>query len=169
MHYTNRKTLALGIAATLILSAPLYIHADENHHHEGEMSMQQHEHGKNMEDISEGAGMMGEKDSAFLINKQIDGYDVSFHVMEAQLGMMHSGNHNFMIKIEKDGKVVNDIMMNTKVIYPNGDSESKPAIKMGDWMVAGYDLHNSGRHQMMILFKTADGKKHEGGVYYPSN
>jgi len=169
MHYTNRKTLALGIAATLIFSAPFYVLADEDHHHEGEMSMQQHEHGKDMGGMSEDAGMMGEKDGDFLVKKQIDGYDVSFHVMQAQHGKEMGGSHDFMIKIEKDGKVVNDVMMNTKVIYPDGDTESKPAMKMGDWMMAGYDLHHSGRHQMMILFKTADGKKHKGGVYFPGN
>lgn len=169
MQNTNQKTLALGIVATLMFSVPLYTLANEDHHHEGEMPMQQHEHGMNMKDMAEGAGKMGEMGSAFLVKKQIDGYDVSFHVMRAQPGKEMGGSHDFMIKVEKDGKVVNDVKMNTKVIYPDGDAESKPAMKMGDWMMAGYDLHDNGRHQMMILFKTMDGKKHRGGIYYPDN
>jgi len=33
--------------------------------------------------------------------------------------------------------------------------------------MVGYDLGNEGNRQMMILFKTADGKKHKDGAYYP--
>ena len=40
-------------------------------------------------------------------------------------------------------------------------------MKMGDWYMAGYDLGHNGQHQLMALFKTADGVKHFGGVYYP--
>jgi hypothetical protein len=40
-------------------------------------------------------------------------------------------------------------------------------MEIGDWLIAGYDLGHEGKHQLMILFKTADGKKHKGGVYYP--
>ncbi len=32
--------------------------------------------------------------------------------------------------------------------------------------MAGYDLERKGKHQLMILFKTSDGKKHRWG-YYP--
>jgi len=39
-------------------------------------------------------------------------------------------------------------------------------MKMGDWYMNGYDLQKNGKHQMMILFKTPDGKKHQGGVFY---
>jgi hypothetical protein len=40
-------------------------------------------------------------------------------------------------------------------------------LKKGDWYMNGYDLGESGEHQLIILFKTPDGKKHHGGVYYP--
>ena len=39
-------------------------------------------------------------------------------------------------------------------------------MKMGDWLMAGYGLGHKGKHQMMVLFKTKDGKKYKGGVYY---
>lgn len=44
--------------------------------------------------------------------------------------------------------------MNTKVSYPNGTSETKKTMKMGEWMMAGYDLAHTEKYQMMILFKT---------------
>ena len=106
-------------------------------------------------------------DQMFLEKRQIDGYDVSFHVMEATKSMHHGGSHNVMIKVEEKGKVVDGAKINSKIIYPDGKSESKMLMKMGDWYMAGYDLKSKGRHQMMILFKTTDGKKHKGGVYYP--
>jgi len=106
-------------------------------------------------------------DQMFLEKRQIDAYDVSFHVMEATKSMHHGGSHNVMIKIEQKGKVVDGAKINSKIIYPDGKAESKMLMKMGDWYMAGYDLKSKGRHQMMILFKTKDGKKHKGGVYYP--
>ena len=103
----------------------------------------------------------------FLKKKEIDGYTVTFHVMKAKPGKEMGGTHDFMIKVEQDGKALSNIAMNTKVKHPSGKSETKKAMKMGDWMMAGYDLGHAGKHQLMILFKTADGKKHKGGVYYP--
>lgn len=103
----------------------------------------------------------------FLKKKEIDGYTVTFHVMKAEPGQEMGGSHNFMIKVEKDGKALSNITMNTKVKHPSGKSETKKTMKMGDWLMAGYDLGHEGKHQLMILFKTADGNKHKGGVYYP--
>lgn len=142
-----------GCVMTTVLSALLVgggVYAGEGHQHG-------HSHGHDQM-----AGM-------FLVKKSIDGYDVSFHVMEAQKGMEHGGSHNFMIKIEQGGKVLGDVKINSKVIHPNGKSESKPLMKMGDWYMNGYDLGHAGKHQMMILFKTANGQKHKGGVYYPDS
>ena len=142
-----------GCVMTAVLSTSLVgggVYAGEGH---------QHGHSHGHEQMAE----------MFLVKKSIDGYDVSFHVMEAQKGMEHGGSHNFMIKIEQGGKVLGDVKINSKVIHPNGKSESKPLMKMGDWFMNGYDLGHAGRHQMMILFKTADGQKHKGGVYYPDS
>lgn len=112
-------------------------------------------------------GDMGhKKDGMFLKKKQIDGYSVSFHVMKAKPGKAMGGSHDFMIKVEKDGKTLTNIAMNTKVIHPDGKSESKQVMKMGDWYMAGYDLGHKGKHQIMVLFKTKDGQKHKGGIYY---
>lgn len=106
---------------------------------------------------------------AMLEEKQtIDGYTVTFHVMPAQPGKEMGGSHDFMIKIEKAGKVVRDVVANSKVIHPNNQPESKMMMAMGDWLMAGYDLGHDGRHQLMVLFKTADGAKHQGGVFYGS-
>ena len=102
----------------------------------------------------------------FLEKRDIDGYTVSFHVMEAAGGMQHGGSHNLMIKVEQNDTVVSDLKANSKVVYPDGKDESKALMKMGDWYMVGYDLKHQGKHQLMVLFKTADGKKHFGGVHY---
>jgi len=82
--------------------------------------------------------------------------------------MQHGGTHNLMVKVEKDSKVLTNILVNSKVTHPNKESESKMMMKMGDWYMAGYDLEHKGPHQVMVLFKTQDGKKHFGGVTYPT-
>ena len=102
-----------------------------------------------------------------LVKKKIDGYAVSFHAMKAKPGKEMGGSHDFMIKVEKNGAIVTDLTANSKVVHPNGKAESKMMMKMGDWYMAGYDLGHKGQHQLMALFKTADGVKHFGGVYYP--
>ncbi len=122
-----------------------------------------HDEGHNKEHSSHES-----KGEMFLKKQEIDGYSVHFHVMEANDGMRHGGTHNFMIKIEKDGKVLTDVKINSKVVHPNGQSQSKGLMRMGDWYMNGYDLGHDGNHQLMILFKTVDGKKHKGGINYSS-
>jgi len=78
-------------------------------------------------------------------------------------------SHNVMIKIEKDGKAITDLVANSKATHPNGQSESKMMMQMGDWYMAAYDLGHPGQHQVMVLFKTADGVKHFGGIDYPES
>lgn len=139
--------------ATLLATAgPLYASSS----HQTEMGVAQSEHSSAI-------------DEAFLVKQEINGYDVSFHIMKAKRGKAMGGSHDFMIKVEKEGKALTNIAMNTKVIHPNGASETKNAMKMGEWLMAGYDLGHEGRHQVMILFKTADGKTHKGGIYYLGN
>jgi len=150
LKVVTQLTLVMGLA----LSTSMVI-AAEGHNHD---------HGNKAADGHTMDGMSGDM---FLKKLPIDGYDVSFHVMEAQAGMSHGGSHNLMIKVEQGNKLVESIKINSKVIHPNGKSESKMLMKMGDWFMAGYDLGHAGKHQLMILFKTDDGKSHKGGVYYP--
>jgi len=79
---------------------------------------------------------------------------------------MGDEKHHLMIKVEQGGKELDNIKVNSKIVFPNGKAESKMLMKMNGWYMAGYDFADSGKHQMMILFKTADGKKHSGGIYY---
>ena len=108
----------------------------------------------------------GMKSGAFMVKKEVDGYQVTFHVMKAPQGMQKGGSHHFMLKVEQDSKPETDLIVNSKVIHPGGQSESKMMMRMGDWYMASYDLGHPGKHQVMVLFKTPDGKKHFGGVYY---
>ena len=83
--------------------------------------------------------------------------------------MQHGGSHNLMIKVEKDGETLRNLTINSKVTHPNGKSESKMMMKMGDWYMTTYDLDHGGKHQLMVLFKTSDGKNHFIGAYYPED
>ena len=103
----------------------------------------------------------------FLEKKMIDGYHVSFHIMQAVPGQEHGGSHNVMIKVEQNGVILGDLLLNSKVKTPTGKATQKRLMKMGDWYMAGYDLGAKGQYKVMILFKTADGKKHKGMVSYP--
>jgi len=154
MTHKSKVVTQLILAMAISLAGPMAI-ATEGHNHDHD---NQAAAGHTMDNMS---GDM------FLKKQNIDGYEVSFHVMEAQTGMSHGGSHNFMIKIEQADKVIENVKINSKVIHPNGKSESKMLMKMGDWFMAGYDLSHVGKHQLMILFKAEDGKSHKGGVYYP--
>lgn len=156
-----KKSLLVTIFISIFaLSGGVYAggKGDHSHGHEDMGAMSQHDN-KEM-------GMSHSDKEMFLEKHTVDGYEVSFHVMEAQPGMGHGGSHNFMVKIEKGGKALQDVKINSKVVHPNGDSETKPLMKMGGWFMNGYDLEHAGKHQLMILFKTADGNKHKAGVYY---
>lgn len=148
-----------GLFFIMLASWNCTLQAEDKHTHEGHKtdSAQHNGHGE----MSHGSGEM------FLEKREIDGYTVSFHVMEAQEGMRHGGSHNFMIKVEKNDKTLHDVVINSKVIFPDGKDQSKSLMRMGDWYMNGYDLGNKGKHQLLILFKTSDGTKHKGGVYYP--
>ena len=122
--------------------------------------------GQQIQEIHEKPMVVQHNDNMFLEERLIDGYLVQFHVMEVSPDMEHKGSHNFMINIEHDGKVLDDVAINSKIIAPDGKSESKYLKKMGDWHMNGYNLADKGKYQLIILFKTADGKKHKGGVYY---
>jgi len=159
------KLNTLVLAAIFSAATPLAMAAgDHDHGHEDA-----HSHGQS-KSHNDGHGshkMAGDKSKMFLKKKNIDGYDVSFHIMAAKDGMkMGSETHHLMIKVEQNGKELKKVKINSKVVHPNGKSESKMLMKMGGWFMAGYNLGHKGKHQVMILFKTPDGKKHSGGVYY---
>ena len=161
----EKLNLSSGLFVTLVImmsnsSAADNSH-DQMHSHEQKMTTKNHQ---SIQDMDHSSQTM---DQMFLEKRDIDGYSVSFHVMPATQSMQHGGSHNFMIKIEENGKVIDSAKINSKIIFPDGKEDSKILMKMGDWYMTGYDLNKEGRYQLMILFKTIDGKKHKGGVYYP--
>jgi len=164
MQYSIKKIgLAITVTSTILISSTVMSGDGHDHGHKdhnSQKSMSDHS-GHDMSD-----SMNHSKSKMFLKKKKIDGYDVSFHVMKANDGMRHGGSHNFMVKVEKNGKTLKDVVINSKVIYPNKKAESKMLMKMGDWFMNGYDLDDKGKHQLMVLFKTNEGTKHKGGVYF---
>ncbi len=167
------KILPISMGITLFAMSSVACFAGEVHHQHSakqnsaeRMGGHRHaEHGHdNAMDID---AAMDNHGGMFLLKKEVDAYTVSFHVMKAKAGMEHGGSHNLMVKVEKNGVLVNDIMVNSKVFYADKTTDSKMLMKMGDWYMAGYDLGQQGQHGLMVLFKTADGKKHKTSVYYP--
>jgi len=160
------KLATVTISTIFFLATPVAMAAGNHsggHSHDEPKSGHNHDSGGHSHD----GGHDDHKNKMFLKKKKIDGYDVTFHIMDAKDGMkMGNESHHLMIKVENKGKELNNIKVNSKIIFPNGKSDSKMLMKMNGWYMAGYDLGNHGKHQMMILFKTADGKKHSGGVYY---
>lgn len=168
MKQVTKSLSIITFSALLAVAGPLYASGDHAHGHDDEHK-DEHKSGMKHDDHDSDHGHDDHgsaKNKMFLKEKMIDGYKVTFHVMQAKPGKEMGGTHDFMIKVEKDGAILTDITMNTKVVHPNGSSESKKTMKMGDWLMAGYDLGHKGKHQLMILFKTTDGKKHKGGVHY---
>jgi len=146
-----------GIAMTL--SPAAFAGGEQGHQHSDGM----HGHGQ----MQEMATMEMDHAGMFLETKIIDGYQTTFHVMKAPEGLQkHVGTHHLMFKAEKDGKVLNDLTVNSKITHPDGHSNSSMMMKMGDWYMAGYNLSHPGDHKLMVLFKTADGSKHFGGIIY---
>ncbi|MCF6336372.1 MAG: hypothetical protein L3J84_00260 [Gammaproteobacteria bacterium] len=168
-----KKLTLISVITTLLVSMSAVVQASEGHDHghdDGHSNMSGMKHDDHHDGHSSAGhdekGMPHKKGEMFLVKKEVDGYDVSFHIMKAKAGKEMGGSHDFMIKVEKNGKALDNITMNTKVVHPNGKEESKKVMKMGDWYMAGYDLGHEGKHQMMILFKTKDGQKHKAGIYY---
>ncbi len=160
--------LNIMLLATLLVASPLVMAAGEHSHsHDDEKKHGHSSHDDGHDDGHDKHQMSGDKKKMFLKKKSIDGYDVSFHIMPAKDGMkMGDESHHLMIKVEQNGKELTDVKINSKVVHPNGKADSKMLMKMGGWFMAGYDLGHEGKHKVMILFKTADGKKHSGGVHY---
>ncbi|PCI43839.1 MAG: hypothetical protein COB41_06135 [Proteobacteria bacterium] len=167
-----KKTMLL-VAGLLLSSSLAFAQGEEAHHMNGHMhgdmghnpcSMQAME-GMQHNPCSMDS-MKDMKEGTFLKKEVVDGYEVSFHVMKAPEGMKHGGTHHVMIKVEKNNQIISLQAVNSKVTHPNDNSESKMMMKMGDWYMVGYDLNHAGDHEIMVLFKTDDGKKHFAGVTY---
>ena len=105
----------------------------------------------------------------FVVRKGIrDDYTVIFHIMRSPEGMRYSKNqYHLMVVVEKDHQPVTGLQMTSRVVHPDGTSEQKPMIHMGEWYMALYNLgHDQGRHWITVQFKIS-GKKYSAGTYYP--
>lgn len=156
------KNIILAAAAIGLIWAQSALADDKMHEMQGH-----HEH-RQMDMHHDASHMNSGMKDGFIATKNVDGYQVTFHVMKAPEGANKGGTHHLMIKVEKSGTPVLDLIANSKASHPNGQSETKMMMKMGDWYMASYDLGHKGRHQLMVLFKTSDGKKHFVGIEYPA-
>lgn len=160
-----KKTIIITMITVWMGAAPA-LSAGEKMQKMGQASNKGMQTGEDA-DMKQDAKFMKEMPGKILLQKVIDGYTVQFYVMKSKPGMEMGGSHDFMIKVEKDGAAVKKLIARSKVIHPNGNSEQKMMMVMGYWYMSGFDLGHEGQHQLMALFKTADGEKHFGGIYYP--
>lgn len=165
-----KKMILMGVLLFTAAQTSMAMEAEHNHgsmDHGMDQKMDHSKHGDMQQmDMADDKNM--DKPAMFMVKQEVDGYTVTFHVMPAG-GMYHGGSHNLMIKIEQDGKDEEILAINSKVFFPDGSSDTKMLIKMGEWYMNGYELGDEGRYGLMTLFKTADGKKHKASVYYPEN
>jgi len=114
-------------------------------------------------------GQVMKHEQGFIVKKGIqDDYTVIFHVMRSPKGMRYSKEqYHLMVVVEKDDKPVTGFKMTSKVLHPDGTSEQKPMMHMGEWYMALYNLsHEQGRHWITVQFNIS-GKKYSAGAYYP--
>jgi len=164
MNFNKQLVTSISVVAALALSTP-FVYASGNHAHSHAKPHAHddgHKHQSSSHDHHDEGHSHGQNKGAFSKTKKVNGYDVNFQVVKAHNG----GTHRFMIKLKKDGKSLSNVKVNSKVVHPNGKAETKMLRPKGDTFMASYNLGHEGRHQLMILFKTADGKKHSAGVYY---
>ncbi len=104
----------------------------------------------------------------FVVRKGIrDNYTVIFHIMRSPEGMRYSEDqYHLMVVVEKDHKPVTGLQMISRVVHPNGITEQKPMIHVGEWYMALYNLHEQGRHWISVQFNIS-GKQYAAGTYYP--
>ncbi len=114
-------------------------------------------------------GRVMKHEEGFIAKKGIrDDYTVIFHIMRSPEGMRYSKDqYHLMVVVEKNHKPVTGLQMISKVRHPDGTTEQKPMMRMGEWYMALYNLsHEQGRHWITVQFNIS-GKKYSAGIYYP--
>jgi len=106
----------------------------------------------------------------FVARKGIqDGYVFIFHIMPAPEGDGYSRkNYHLMVSVEKDGQVLTDLVLSSRVKHPDGMmDENNTMMLMGDWYMSLYNLnHEGGQHWITVSFER-DSKTYSSGFYYP--
>lgn len=109
----------------------------------------------------------GSAPNTFQVTRQTAGYQVTFHVIPLEDGMRRDTGHSLMVKLERNGQIIRDAKVNSRVVFPDKSEGQQLMQRVGDWYTASYTMQGEVRHQLMILFQTADGKIHRSGTYYP--
>ena len=113
------------------------------------------------QESSAGAG------GTFQVTRNTGEYAVSFHVLPVVDGLRQGNTHSVMVKVERAGQVITDAKINSRVLFPDKTEQQQLLMRSGDWYAANYDMQGQARHQIMVLFQTADGKMHRTGTYFP--
>lgn len=115
---------------------------------------------------STAATRSGQPPSLPLEKREIDGYTISVHLMKITPEMNLDGSHTLLVRIEDQNRLVENAVVNSKVIAPDGRYQTKVLKEMGDWHLSSFELDQPGQHYFQLVFRTADGARHQAGVFY---
>lgn len=98
-----------------------------------------------------------------------DDYSVIFHIMRAPLHDGYSRDeYHLMVSIEKDGKPIRKVKVQSTVRHPNGRIDDlTDMVQVGDWYLARYNLsHEQGQHRISVHFRIGS-KRYHAHILYP--
>ena len=170
-----KKVVAIVCTTVLIAAgSTVWASMDMNHskEHHDSMSSGKMLHMEHEDEMKGPKGMM-------MRTMNIDGYKVSFHIMDIHRYMEKMGHeghegqmmgkdatHHIMMEIiDKNGKKIENAVVKVKVIDPEKKSQSQALTSMMGNYGANFNMPAKGKYQIMTLFKIG-GKKHKGGYWH---
>jgi len=97
----------------------------------------------------------------------IDDYEVSVKVVDVKESVPDGGSHNILVNIIRDDRIQRSAVVIVDILFPDNTRKSKELMNLGDWYLAGYDLGQTGKHQLKISFKNKNGSGHSADLVYP--
>ena len=157
-----KKTAATILTGIFIFTSGLH----------GAYAAMDHQH---MHDMQDSGGMQMSEETG-MHNIDIDGYGVTFHIMDRKAfrsymdGMGHETHkmreemsHYVMVEIsDKEGNKIKRAKVKLKILTPGGKEEEKIAFPMMGSFGSEFDMTEKGSYQVMTLFKIKE-EKHKGG------
>ena len=102
-----------------------------------------------------------------ILAKAIEDYHLRVKVISVNKSLPDGGSHNLLVNIKHQERVQYGLAVTTKVVSGNGHKKTKPMLELGDWYLGGFDLETTDKHQITVMFKTAEGKIYSSEIAYP--
>ncbi|MDQ6992414.1 MAG: hypothetical protein Q9M31_02995 [Mariprofundus sp.] len=99
----------------------------------------------------------------------VDGYTLSFHIMKAEPGHHIGGPDNLMVRVEKGGEAMINLVLHSMVKHPDGRTIHDKMRKVGNWYLVGDGFEQVGQYQLRVQFETPDGAEHVAQLAYSAS